>query len=74
MTDLVRLLPTVTLHGYGFYDQTYEKRDGQWRIASSRLTRLREGVAVPGIRALPPSIEKRVRVAAAKLARRTAVR
>jgi hypothetical protein len=30
--------------------ESYEKRDGQWRIASSRLTGLREGLAVPGIR------------------------
>ena len=71
MTDLVRLLPAVTLHGYGHYHETYEKRDGQWRITSSRLTRLREDIALPGIRALPPSVAKRLRIAAAKLARRT---
>ncbi len=72
MTDLVRLLPTVTLHGYGHYHETYEKRNGQWCITSSRLTRLREDIAVPGIRALPPGIAQRVRVIAAKRARRTA--
>jgi hypothetical protein len=70
MTDLVRLLPAVTLHGYGHYHETYEKQDGQWRITSSRLTRLREDIALPGIRALPPSVAKRLRIAAAKLARR----
>jgi hypothetical protein len=71
MTDLVRLLPPVTLHGYGHYHETYEKQDGQWRISSSRLTRLREDIALPGIRVLPPRVAKRLRIAAAKLARRT---
>lgn len=74
MTDLVRLLPAVTLHGYGHYHETYEKQDGQWRITSSRLTRLREDIALPGIPALPPSVAKRLRIAAAKLARRTSGR
>lgn len=71
MTDLLRLLPAVTLHGYGHYHETYEKRDAQWRITSSRLTRLSEDIALPGIHALPPSVAKRVRIAAARLARRT---
>jgi SnoaL-like domain len=74
MTDVVRLLPAVTLHGYGHYLETYEKRDGQWRITSSKLTRLREDIALPGVRVLPPPLAKRVRVAAAKLARRTSRR
>ena len=26
--------------GYGHYHETYEKVDGEWRIASSKLTRL----------------------------------
>lgn len=30
-----------TLHGWGHYHETYEKVGGGWRIASSRLTRLR---------------------------------
>jgi SnoaL-like domain len=71
MSDVVRLLAAVTLHGYGHYHETYEKRDGHWRITSSRLTRLREDIALPGIRTLPAGLSKRVRVAAAKLARRT---
>lgn len=29
------------LHGFGYYHETYEKRDDGWRITSSRLTRLR---------------------------------
>jgi SnoaL-like domain len=74
MSDVVRLLPAVTLHGYGHYHETYEKRDGKWRITSSRLTRLREDIALPGIRALPPSVAKKLRIAAAKLARRTSER
>ncbi len=74
MTDVVRLLPAVTLRGYGHYHETYEKLDGQWRITSSRLTRLREDIALPGIRGLPPRVARRVRIAAAKLARHTAER
>ena len=27
------------LRGYGFYDETYEKRDGAWVITSLHLTR-----------------------------------
>jgi hypothetical protein len=34
----------VNLRGYGHYHETYEKVDGQWRITSSTLTRLREDI------------------------------
>jgi len=37
------LAPGVNLRGYGHYHETYEKIDGQWRIASSKLNPLREG-------------------------------
>jgi hypothetical protein len=30
----------VTLHGCGHYHETYRKVDGQWRIHTSRITRL----------------------------------
>jgi hypothetical protein len=42
LQDVVRLAPGVNLNGYGHYHETYEKIDGQWRIKSSKLTRLRE--------------------------------
>jgi hypothetical protein len=42
LEDVVRLAPGVNLRGYGHYHETYEKIDGQWRIKSSKLTRLRE--------------------------------
>ncbi len=29
------------LHGYGHYHETYTKVDGTWRIATTRLARLR---------------------------------
>jgi len=29
------------IHGFGHYYETYEKADGEWRIKSSTLTRLR---------------------------------
>jgi hypothetical protein len=68
LNDVVRLIPAVTLYGYGHYHETYEKHDGQWRITSSRLTRLREDVGTPLV---PGALATRLRVAAAKLARRT---
>jgi SnoaL-like domain len=71
LNDVVRLAPAVTLHGYGHYHETYEKRDGHWRIKTSRLTRLREDIATP---LLPQRVAQRVRASVAKLARRTAPR
>lgn len=68
LNDIVRLVPAVTLRGYGHYHETYAKNGGRWRITSSRLTRLREEVVVP---LLPEPVATRLRVAAAKLARRT---
>jgi hypothetical protein len=44
LEDVVRFGPGVNLRGYGHYQETYEKIDGQWRIKSSKLTRLREDV------------------------------
>ena len=44
LEDVVRFGPGVNLRGYGHYHETYEKVDGQWRIKSSKLTRLREEV------------------------------
>ena len=32
---------TSLIHGYGHYHETYSKADGQWRIASVKLTRIR---------------------------------
>jgi hypothetical protein len=66
--DVVRLIPMVTLRAYGHYDETYEKADGQWRLKSSRLTRLREDVVTP---VLTLYDARRLRAAAARLARRT---
>jgi SnoaL-like protein len=65
--DVVRLVPAVTLHGYGHYHETYEKSQGCWRIKSSTVTRLREDITAP----LPQGIATRLRTVAAKLARRT---
>jgi hypothetical protein len=65
LNDVVRLLPAVTLHGYGHYHETYEKCDGCWRIKTSKLTRLREDIATP----LPQKVARRLRVTAAMLAR-----
>jgi hypothetical protein len=45
--DIVRLLPGLTLDGYGHYHETYEKQSGQWRFKSSTLTRLRADLKTP---------------------------
>ena len=50
MEDMLRWpegAPISSLHGYGHYHETYEKRDGQWRIASLTLTRLRVDTTFP---------------------------
>ena len=44
MEDMLRWpegSPINWMHGYGHYHETYEKIDGEWRIASCTLTRLR---------------------------------
>jgi uncharacterized protein (TIGR02246 family) len=41
MEDMLRWPDGSELHGYGHYHETYEKTDGEWRIATSTLTRLR---------------------------------
>lgn len=44
LEDVVRFGPGVNLRGYGHYTETYEKVGGEWLIATSKLTRLREDV------------------------------
>jgi SnoaL-like protein len=66
--DVVRLVPALTLYGYGHYHENYEKIDGHWLITFSKLTRLREDI---DIRLVPPRLAKWLRIAAAKVARRT---
>ena len=41
MEDMLRWPDGSELHGFGHYHETYEKQGGEWRIKSSRLTRLR---------------------------------
>lgn len=67
--DVVRLVPSLTLHGYGHYHETYQKSDGHWHITTSALTRLREDIAIPLFSARGA---KRLRAAGAKMARRSA--
>lgn len=47
MQDVVRFAPGLTMRCFGHYDETYRKQDGEWRIASSTLTRLREELQTP---------------------------
>ncbi|HYZ66390.1 MAG TPA: nuclear transport factor 2 family protein [Mycobacterium sp.] len=44
LADVVRFPLGLNLQGYGHYHERYEKVDGQWLIASSTLTRLREDI------------------------------
>jgi hypothetical protein len=37
-------MPQLVLRGYGHYEETYRVEDGCWRIAHSRLTRLRRDI------------------------------
>jgi hypothetical protein len=41
MEDMLRWPDGRELHGYGHYHESYEKIAGEWRIKSSKLTRLR---------------------------------
>ena len=41
MEDRVKFADDRDLTGFGHYTETYAKLDGQWRITSSTLTRLR---------------------------------
>jgi len=48
MEDMLRWpdgAPLREMHGYGHYHERYEKHDGEWRIASTRLTRLRVDIS-----------------------------
>lgn len=47
MMDVVRLLPGLTMHGFGHYHETYAHVSGRWRIKTSKLTRLREEIRTP---------------------------
>jgi hypothetical protein len=67
LEDVVRLAPGVNLRGYGHYHETYEKIDGQWRITSSKLTRLREDIFNVFVSVY---ISDRIRKAVATAARR----
>jgi hypothetical protein len=66
LNDVVRLAPGVNLNGYGHYHETYEKIDGQWRIKTSKLTRLREDIFNP---LFSLRISERMRNAGARLVR-----
>ena len=67
LEDVVRFGPGVNLRGYGHYTETYEKVDGQWLIASSTLTRLREDVFNAFVSVY---ISERIRRVVGKAARR----
>lgn len=47
MEDLLRWPNGGELRGYGHYTETYEKQDGQWRIKTLKLSRLRMDFTEP---------------------------
>jgi uncharacterized protein (TIGR02246 family) len=47
MEDMLRWPDGSEMHGYGHYLETYEKVDGEWRIKTSTLTRLRTDFSTP---------------------------
>ena len=47
MEDMLRWPNGMELHGYGHYHETYVKLDGEWRIKSTTLTRLRRDLSNP---------------------------
>jgi len=47
LNDIVIWPNGSRLDGYGHYHETYEKVEGEWRIKSSKLTRLHVDFAVP---------------------------
>jgi uncharacterized protein (TIGR02246 family) len=48
MEDMLRWPDGTDMHAYGHYTETYEKAGGEWRIKSSKLTRLRTDFFPPG--------------------------
>ena len=48
LQDLLIWANGSRLLGFGHYHETYEKADGEWRIASSKLTRLHMDFTDPG--------------------------
>jgi len=47
LNDIVIWPGGMRLDGYGHYYETYEKADGEWRIKSSKLTRLHVDFVAP---------------------------
>lgn len=41
MEDMLRFADGSEMHGFGHYHEVYDKSDGDWKILSSKLTRLR---------------------------------
>jgi len=47
LNDIVIWSSGMRLDGYGHYHETYAKSDGEWRIKSSKLTRLHTDFTMP---------------------------
>jgi hypothetical protein len=47
LNDVVIWQNGMRLDGYGHYHETYEKLDDEWRIKTSKLTRLHTDLIAP---------------------------
>ena len=47
LNDIIIWSSGMRLDGYGHYHENYEKSDGEWRIKSSKLTRLHTDFTMP---------------------------
>jgi len=47
LNDIIIWSSGMRLDGYGHYHETYEKSHGEWRIKSSKLTRLHTDFTMP---------------------------
>lgn len=66
LEDYVDFTPVLGLHGQGHYHETYVKTNGQWRIKTSKLTRIRQQIITPASGLPIPDLAKTVTDALAK--------
>ncbi|MGW0523216.1 nuclear transport factor 2 family protein [Crossiella sp. NPDC003009] len=63
LEDYVDFTPVLGMHGHGHYHETYVKTNGQWRIKTSKLTRIRQQLITPVVSLPLPELKKKVQEA-----------
>jgi ketosteroid isomerase-like protein len=56
MDDVLVFAGTLGIHGYGHYDDRYEKVDGKWVVTYSKLTRTRFDLIEPDGTVIEPNV------------------